>query len=79
MVTVKEGINLPRYPTLKGRLQAKKGEVARLEREKVGSGQRMVRLVSPPQEITETMILGEGAEAAGAVVDLFEELQLVPR
>lgn len=79
VVTVKEGINLPRYPTLKGRLQAKKGEVARLEREKVGSGQRMVRLVSPPQEITETVILGEGSEAAGAVVDLLEELQLVPR
>lgn len=78
VVTVKEGINLPRYPTLKGRLAAKKGEVYRLERERVGSGQQMVRLISPPQEVSETVILGQGAEAAPAVVDLLEELQVVP-
>lgn len=78
VVTVKEGINLPRYPTLKGRLQAKKGELVRLERERAGSGQRMVRLITPPQKVTETVILGEGPGAAAAVVDLLEELQVVP-
>lgn len=78
VVTVKEGINLPRYPTLKGRLAAKKVEVVRMAQERVGSGQEMVRLVSPPQEISETVILGQGAEAASAVVDLLEELQVVP-
>ena len=77
VAAVKEGINLPRYPTLKGRLNAKKVEVASLLRERVGSGQNMVRLTSPPQDISETVILGSDAEAAPAVADLLEELQVL--
>ena len=77
VVAVKEGINLPRYPTLKGRLNAKKVEVQRSEHERVGSGQAMVRLVTPEVEISETLILGSGPDAASAVVDLLEELQVL--
>jgi electron transfer flavoprotein beta subunit len=73
VVTVKEGINLPRYPTLKGRLNAKKVEVKRFEEERVGSGQAMVRLETPVQEVSPTTILS----GAPAVVDLLEELQVV--
>lgn len=76
VVGVKEGINLPRYPTLKGRLNAKKIEVTRSTQDRAGSGQAMVRLVTPQVEINETVILGDGPEAASAVVDLLEELQL---
>lgn len=75
VVAVKEGINLPRYPTLKGRLNAKKVEVDRLERERVGSGQEMIRLITPEVEVSETEILGTGADAAAAVADVIEELQ----
>lgn len=77
IVAVKEGINLPRYPTLKGRLNAKKAEVQRSSQARAGSGQTMVRLKTPPQEVSETAILGDGAGAAAAVVDLLEELQVV--
>lgn len=73
VVAVKEGINLPRYPTLKGRLNAKKVEVQRVEKERVGSGQTMVRLMTPVQEVSETTILGDAA----ALVDVLEELQVV--
>jgi electron transfer flavoprotein beta subunit len=73
VVAVKEGINLPRYPTLKGRLNAKKVEVQRIEEERSGSGQEMVRLITPPQEVSETTILDD----ASAVADLLEELQAV--
>ncbi|HUG07609.1 MAG TPA: electron transfer flavoprotein subunit beta/FixA family protein [Acidimicrobiia bacterium] len=73
VIGVKEGINLPRYPTLKGRLNAKKVEVQRIEEERVESGQRMVRLVTPPQDVSATTILDD----ATAVVDLLEELQVV--
>jgi electron transfer flavoprotein beta subunit len=76
VVAVKEGINLPRYPTLKGRLNAKKVDVHRIESERTGSGQAMVRLLTPAQEISETTILGNGAGAAPAVADLLEELQV---
>lgn len=75
VVAVKEGINLPRYPTLKGRLNAKKIEVSKLERERVGSGQEMIHLVTPEVEVSETEILGRGADAAPAVADVIEELQ----
>lgn len=77
VVAVKEGINLPRYPTLKGRLNAKKVEVSQFEKEPVGSGQEMIRLVTPKVEVSETVILGDGADAAPAVVDVLEELQVV--
>ncbi|HUG31753.1 MAG TPA: electron transfer flavoprotein subunit beta/FixA family protein [Acidimicrobiia bacterium] len=73
VIGVKEGINLPRYPTLKGRLNAKKVEVQRIEAERVESGQRMVRLITPPQEVSATTIL----DNATAVVDLLEKLQVV--
>lgn len=73
VVAVKEGINLPRYPTLKGRLNAKKVEVQRIEQPRAGSGQKMVRLVTPVQEISETAILDD----ASSVVDVLQELQVV--
>lgn len=74
VAAVKEGINLPRYPTLKGRLNAKKVEVTRSEQEPAGSGQSMIRLFTPVQEVSPTTILGEGADAAPAVVDVLEEV-----
>lgn len=77
VAAVKEGINLPRYPTLKGRLNAKKVEVQLIDQSRAGSGQSMVRLRTPPQEVSKTTILGDGRDAASAVVDLFEELQVV--
>jgi electron transfer flavoprotein beta subunit len=73
VVAVKEGINLPRYPTLKGRLNAKKVEVEQSKQERVGSGQLMIRLVTPVQEVSQTTILDD----ISAVVDLFEDLRVV--
>ena len=75
---VKEGINLPRYPTMKGRLASKKAEVAVYERSVEFGGQVRVRLHRPVETVSETVILGTGPEAAPAVVDLLEELGLLP-
>ena len=76
VVGVKEGINLPRYPTLPGRLRSKKAEVQTIVAEPPGGGLNMVRFETPAVEVTETVLLGTGAGAAGAVVDLFYELGL---
>ncbi len=73
-VGVKEGINLPRYPTMKGRLASKKAELHELEASADSGGQAQVRLVNPPEVANETVILGNGPDAAPAVVDLLEEL-----
>lgn len=71
---VKEGINLPRYPTMKGRLASKKADVIVDERMVDAGGQARVRLHRPDEQVSETVILGTGPEAASAVVDLLEEL-----
>lgn len=77
VIAVKEGINLPRYPTLPGRLKAKKAEIAASEAGASPGGLHLLRLVTPPEQTTTTTILGQGPEAAPAVVDLFEELGLL--
>ena len=73
-VGVKEGINLPRYPTMKGRLSSKKAELGTVEASAEPGGQRQVKLKSPPEQVSETVVLGNGAEAAPAIVDILEEL-----
>ncbi len=73
-VGTKEGINLPRYPTMKGRLASKKVEVQRKETQAASGGLKMVTLQRPPERVSNTQILGTGPEAAPAVVDLLEEL-----
>ena len=50
VVGVKEGINLPRYPTMKGRLASKKVQVANVTAAADPGGQRMVRLRTPAEQ-----------------------------
>jgi electron transfer flavoprotein beta subunit len=71
---VKEGLNLPRYPTLKGRLNSKKVAVEVIESPAEPGAQHMLGLLPPKEQVTETRVLGHGPDAAGAVVDLLEEL-----
>ena len=59
---IKEGINLPRYPTLKGRLGAKKVEVNVMEAVAEAGGQSMVSLVAPPSQDTPRKINGTVAD-----------------
>ncbi|MGE4566853.1 MAG: electron transfer flavoprotein subunit beta/FixA family protein [Acidimicrobiales bacterium] len=71
---IKEGINLPRYPTMKGRLASKKAVIEATEPTSEPGGQKRRRLHRPEEAASTTVILGEGPEAAPAVVDLLEEL-----
>jgi electron transfer flavoprotein beta subunit len=77
VLAVKEGINLPRYPTLPSRLKAKKADVAVVQPSLAPGGLRMLRLVNPPEVASSTTILGHGPDAAPAVADLLEELGLL--
>jgi len=74
---VKEGINLPRYPTLKGRLASKKVDVAQVSPQGEAGGQQMITLLQAAEQVSQTVMLGNGPEAAPAVVDLLEELGLL--
>jgi electron transfer flavoprotein beta subunit len=71
---VKEGINLPRYPTLKGRLASKKVEVAQVSPVGEPGGQKMITLLPAAEQVSATVILGNGPDAAAAVVDMLEEI-----
>lgn len=79
VVAVMEGGVAPRYPSVMGRMKAKKVaiEQAAAELEPVGSGR--VRLTLPPEQPSQVQVLGQGADAAPAVVDLLEELGMVSR
>lgn len=74
---VLEGINLPRYPTLKGRLSSKKAPVDVREVDAEPGEAAMVRLVRPPEQVSQTVLLGHGPEAAPRVVEVLRELGVV--
>ena len=71
---VKEGLNLPRYPTMKGRLASKKLEIRTIVGDAETGGQVRVALNRPVEQESNTIILGEGPDAAAAVVDVLDEL-----
>ena len=77
VAAVKEGINVPRYPAMRGRIMAAKATIRHLEPERRGNGLTMLRLRQPVQEETETVILGSGADAAPAVVKVMEQAGLL--
>ena len=71
---VKEGINLPRYPTMKGRLASKKAELTTSEIAAEPGGQALVQLHRPEEQASNTEILGTDQTAAAAIVDILEEI-----
>jgi electron transfer flavoprotein beta subunit len=70
VVTVKEGINLPRYASIQGRLRAKKATIQRVVPEPRASALETVRLVVPPEQEPHVQILESGADAAQVLRDL---------
>jgi electron transfer flavoprotein beta subunit len=74
VVSVKEGINLPRYPSLPGQIRAKKAELERHEPARRDARLEKVRLVVPQEERSSVQVLGEGVGAAPRVVEVLREL-----
>ena len=79
VVTIREGGVEPRYPSVPGRLKAKK--IAIEERQPVSEpkGGGRVRMTLPPPTPSAVQILGEGPEAAPAVVDVLEKLGVLTK
>ena len=74
---VKEGLNLPRYPTLPGRLKSKKAEVAVHTAEPVPGGLMTEHFDNAAEVVVQTTMLGAGEDAAPAIVDLLDRLGLL--
>ncbi|MBV8561968.1 MAG: electron transfer flavoprotein subunit beta/FixA family protein [Actinobacteria bacterium] len=74
VLTVLEGLNLPRYPSVPGRLRAKQKPLAVVEPTRPEQRLEKLRLVLPPGQGKQAEVLGEGAAAAPQVVELFRRL-----
>jgi electron transfer flavoprotein beta subunit len=74
VVTVLEGINLPRYPSVPAKLRARQKAVDTSTPERPEPRLEMVRLVVPPGQGKQAEILGRGPDAAPAVVEMMRDL-----
>jgi electron transfer flavoprotein beta subunit len=79
VATVLEGGVAPRYPTVPGRMKAKKVAVEEREPGAEPAGPSRVRLLLPPPAPSDVQVLGKGPEAAPAVVDVLEQLGVLAR
>jgi electron transfer flavoprotein beta subunit len=74
VVTVKEGLNLPRYPSVPGRLRAQRKPIASSTPARPDPQLEKLRLVVPPGQGKQAEILGHGPEAAPRVVEVLRGL-----
>ena len=74
VVAVREGLNLPRYPSVPGRLRAKKKEIDTRVPSRVAGGPELIRLVVPVEQERTAEILGTGPEAAPRVVEVLRQM-----
>jgi electron transfer flavoprotein beta subunit len=77
VVTVKEGLNLPRYPSVPGRLRAKRKPLEASEPAPGDAKLEMVGLRLPEGSGKQVHMLGNSAESAPAIVSVFGELGLL--
>jgi electron transfer flavoprotein beta subunit len=74
VVTVKEGLNLPRYPSVPGRMRAQRKPLAAKTPTRTASRLERVRLVVPESQGKQAEILGHGPEAAPRVVEVLQRI-----
>ena len=75
--TVKEGINLPRFRTMPGRLKAKRAPIPKIDPQWSAGGFTKVRLKNPTEQNIQVEILGDGQQACLRVVEILREMQLL--
>jgi electron transfer flavoprotein beta subunit len=74
VLTVLEGLNLPRYPSVPGRLRAKSKPLAVVEPTRPEPRLEKLRLVVPEGQGKQAEVLGTGADAAPRVVEVMQQL-----
>ena len=74
VLTVLEGLNLPRYPSVPGRLRAKQKPLSRTAVSPPTPQLEKLRLLVPEGQGKQAEILGEGTAAAARVVEVMQAL-----
>ncbi len=77
VLTVKEGLNLPRYPSVPGRMRARSKPVATTTPARPAPHLELVRLAVPAGQGRRAESLGSGPAAAPAVVHMLQEAGLI--
>jgi electron transfer flavoprotein beta subunit len=77
VLTVKEGLNLPRYPSVPGRMRAGRKPVAVSTPSRPDPRLELVRLVVPAGQGRRAESLGTGADAAPAVVEMLRKAGVI--
>jgi electron transfer flavoprotein beta subunit len=77
VITVKEGLNLPRYPSVPAKLRANRKPIDSRPVERPASKLEKLRLVVPEGQGKQAEVLGHGAEAAPAIVEVMQKLGVV--
>jgi len=73
VLTVREGLNLPRYPSVPGRIRARSKPIAMLTPIRPNSRLELVRFAVPAGQGRRAESLGTGAAAAPAVVEVLRK------
>jgi electron transfer flavoprotein beta subunit len=79
VVTVKEGLNLPRHPSLRGTMTARKKPLERLRPNPEQAGLEMVRLKLPAEQGSAAEMLGEGKQAVSRIIEVLEKLEVLEK
>jgi electron transfer flavoprotein beta subunit len=77
VLTVKEGLNLPRYPSVPGRMRAGRKPVTTSTPSRPASRLELLRLVVPEGHGKRAEVLGNGPSAAPAVVETLRRLGVI--
>ena len=74
VATVKDGVAIPRYPSVPGRIRAKKKPIERSTPTRPASRLEKVSFTLPAETGKRATVLGDGPDAAAAVVDMFRKI-----
>ncbi len=79
VVAVKEGLNEPRYASMRARMRARKQTVETIDVEPTheDSGLEQIRLETPETDEGTAEILGEGPEAVPEIMRVLDELEVL--
>ena len=74
VIAVKDGVNIPRYPSVPGRIKARKKPIDTVATESAQARLEKVKLSLPPQETGTATVLGNGPDAAPRIVEVLKEI-----
>ena len=74
VVTVKDGLNIPRYPSVPGRIKARKKPIDEVQANLDAPRIELLNLKAPVRESKGAQDLGSGEQAAEALVDVMKQI-----